>query len=295
MAVNVMQTPDDYIALIRCYYPNFAANDIRLLTSSGQFNTVLCADDRWIFRFPKSDHVAIKVACEAKVLQSLQGKLPFPIPNPTYVAYHPATHQLEFMGYAMLTGEPLLREKFATLNDDVILDQLAQDIAMFLKAIHGISAAAIGLDESPSDSRQWWTQLYSDFKAQLYPHMRPDAQQSVTENFERALGDDDLWDFEPHLIHGDFGTGNILYADGHIVGVIDFTFCAVDDPAQDVGAILSSYGEAFVERVLLLYSELRPALRRAHFYRSNYALMEAYYGLRDNNPADFESGIQDYR
>lgn len=289
-----MQSALDYVTLIRQYVPDFTVMSARLL-EAGQFNHVLCVDDQWIFRFPKSDYVAQEVGREVNLLQRLQGKLPLPIPNPTYIAYHPDTHQLEFMGYAMLEGEPLWRDKFATLTDESILDQLAEEIATFLKVLHSIPPEAIELTETPPDSRQSWQNYFDAFKTQLFPHMRSDAQADVTHNFEQALADDDLWDFTPHLIHGDFGTGNILYADGHIVGVIDFAFCAVDDPAQDVGALLSSYGETFIERVFAYYPDLRPALRRANFYRSNYALLEAYYGLRDNNPADFESGIKDYR
>ncbi len=285
---------NDFIATIQHYYPDFQVNTARQLTA-GQFNHVVCIDDQWIFRFPKSHHVAQEVAREVDILNGLQGKLPLPIPNPTYLAYHSESNQLEFMGYAMLKGEPLLREKFATLTDEVILEQIADDIATFLKTLHQINPLDVGLDPTPNNSHQWWTKLYTDFQEQLYPHMRPDAQQAVTLNFETALNDASLWDVQSMLIHGDFGTGNILYDDGHIVGIIDFTFCAVDDPAQEVGALMSSYGEAFLERVLVRYPELRASLRRAQFFRTNYALMEALYGLRDNNPDDFQNGIKDYR
>jgi aminoglycoside 2''-phosphotransferase len=289
------KTLDKYLNLIQQYYPDLQMNHARILDSSGQFNEVVCLDEKWIFRFPKTHHVAVEVAREVKILQGLQGKLPLPIPNPTYTAYHPESNQLEFMGYSMLAGEPLLRDKFATLTDETILEQIAEDMATFLKTLHQINPIDIGLDPTPNDSRQWWTNLYVDFQEQLFPHMRPAAQQEVTENFETALQDESLWQVKPMLIHGDFGTGNILYQDGHIVGVIDFTFCGVDDPAQDVGALVSSYGEAFAERVMTYYPDLRTSLRRARFFRSNYALIEALFGLRDNDPVAFESGINEYR
>lgn len=280
---------------IRQYYPDFQMNHARLLVSSGQFNDVVCVDDQWIFRFPQTQYVAIEVAREVKILQGLQGKLPLPIPNPTHIAYHPDSKQLEFMGYAMLSGEPLLRDKFATLTDEAILEQIADDMATFLKTLHQINPHSIGLGSMPKDSRQWWTVLYADFQEQLFPYMRPAARQAVTDNFETSLPDDSLWQVQPMLIHGDFGTGNILYEDGHIVGIIDFTFCGVDDLAQEVGALISSYGEAFVERVMTHYPDLRPSLQRARFFRSNYALIEAYYGLRDDNQVAFKNGIADYQ
>jgi aminoglycoside 2''-phosphotransferase len=291
----MIENLSDFIATIQQHYPDFQVNTARQLTA-GQFNHVVCVDDKWIFRFPKSPHVAEEVAREVEILKRLQGKLPLPIPYPIYTAFHSESNQLEFMGYEMLAGEPLLREKFATLMDnETILEQIVEDIATFLKILHQINPADIGLEPTLEDSRESWTTLYADFREQLYPHMRQDAQECVTANFETALGDDALWDVQPMLIHGGFGTGNILYEDGHIVGIIDFTFCAVDDPAQEVGALISSYGEPFVERVIQHYPELRSSLRRARFFRTNYALIEALYGLRDNDPESFESGIEDYR
>ena len=57
-----------YLALIRRRCPDFAFHQARLLTSSGQFNTALCLDERWIFRFPKSRHAAAEVAQELEIL-----------------------------------------------------------------------------------------------------------------------------------------------------------------------------------------------------------------------------------
>lgn len=96
------KTLDQYLSTIQQHYPDFEVNTARLLDSSGQFNEVVCVDEQWIFRFPKTQHVAVEVAREVKILQGLQGKLPLPIPNPTYTAYHPESNLLEFMGYAML-------------------------------------------------------------------------------------------------------------------------------------------------------------------------------------------------
>ena len=45
---------DDFLKLIRQHLPDFAFQRAEGLESTGQFNTVLCLDERWIFRFPKS-------------------------------------------------------------------------------------------------------------------------------------------------------------------------------------------------------------------------------------------------
>ena len=288
------QSIEPYLALIRRYCPDLAAQNARLLTRAGQFNTVLCLDERWIFRFPKSHHAAAEVARELEILPRLQGMLPLPIPNPTCAAWHPDSQRLELMAYAKLPGESLWPDKFAAMSQTEKA-QIALDLATFLKALHDIPPASIGLANRPADSRQAWRQIWVDFQQKLYPYMRPDAQAEVSRSFERALNDESLWQIEHRLIHGDFGTGNILFQDGRIAGIIDFTFCTLDDPAQDLGALIASYGEPFVERVLRHYPDLRPCLPRARFYQRSYALIQALYALRDHDPEEFEDGIAAYR
>ena len=45
---------DDLLNLIRQHLPDFAFERAEQLESTGQFNTVLCLNERWVFRFPKS-------------------------------------------------------------------------------------------------------------------------------------------------------------------------------------------------------------------------------------------------
>lgn len=281
-----------HLDLIHKHAPDFAIHTARQI-DLGQFNVVLCINDKWIFRFPKSPTVAGEVAREIAYLRKLQGRLPLPIPDPLHIAYH-EDKSLAYMGYKMLDGDPLLRGRFATLTDKKIREQLANDLVNFLKVLHSIPPKSVLDHARVDDSHATWSQWYVDFKDKLYPFMRSDAQEAVSASFEKALADESLWQFEPVLIHGDFGTGNILYKNGHIVGVIDWTFLEWGDPAQDLGALLSSYGEDFVKLVIERYPALEIALARARFYRSHYALIQAFYALRDNDKAEFDDGIQDY-
>ena len=285
-----------FLDLIERRLPGFALGEARLLPASGQFNAVLCIDDRWIFRFPKSSYVAADLDHELKVLPNLHGLLPLPIPDPQFSARGPDSGLVLFMGYPMLPGEPLLRERFATLQgDEGIVEQIAIDLADFLRSLHAIPPAAIGLDPAPDRTREEWVQTYDDLRDKLYPYMRAEAQIDVSRHFEDALDDSTLWSFEPCLIHGDFGTGNILYRAGKISGIIDFSFCACGDPAQDLGALIASYGEDFVDCVCRHYPALCAHRPRALFYCGTYALLQALFALRDGDQAEIDDGIAAYR
>jgi len=287
---------DDLLKSIRQHLPDFAFERAEPLLSTGQFNTVLSIDDRWIFRFPKSPQAAADLARELEVLPRLQGKLPLPIPQPRFQARDAASGHLLFMGYPLLPGRPLLREKFAQLQSDSgVVDELAHDMARFLRTLNAIAPADIGLAPSGESARAEWARICEEVSDKLYPFMRADARAAASANFARALADEGLWQVDACLIHGDFGTGNILVRDGRVSGVIDFGFCNVGDPAQDLGALLASYGEDFVARVCRHYPALRVGLRRARFYMSNYALIQALYALRDGDKDEFEDGIAAYR
>ena len=283
-----------YLELIRARHPELVTERARLLSAAGQFNTVLCLDDRWIFRFPKSPHAAAELARELELLPCLRGTLPLPIPEPVF-AGKDAAGRLQFMGYAMIPGQPLLRDRYRQLSADArIVDGIARDLARFLKALHAIDPAAINIESDAEDSRGFWRRAWIDAREQLFPHMRADAREQVRQHFESGLRDDDLWRIKACLIHGDFGAGNILVDGSRVSGITDFGFCGFGDPAQDLGALLSSYGERFVERFLAHYPALASCLPRARFYRGNYALLQALYGLRDGDRAAFEDGIADY-
>lgn len=276
---------------IRAGCPDLAIDHAEYL-GGGQFSDVLLVNGGLIFRFPKSPTAAAELYPEIVILKALRGKLPLPIPDVRYLV-ESTPGSLEFMGYPLIPGEPLLRDRFAAITHQAALEQIAAELANFLRTLHALPPDLLGAVQ-PYDGRAEWQQHLDEFRELLFPYMRPDARQQVNDNFEAALGDAALWDFEPCLRHGDFGTGNILYADGHITGIIDFTFCALGDPAQDVGALIASYGEAFIERVFAHYPALRAALPRARFIRSTYALWQAYYALRDGNREDFDDGMRSY-
>ncbi len=284
---------DAYLRQIQAAYPELSIDPTKISISGGQFSDVLMLDQTLIFRFPKSPEAAVELYHDIAILKALQRKLPLPIPDVLYVIEQ-APGQLAFMGYPMIPGQPLLRELFATLQDEAVLEQIAAELASFLTALHALPLTTFSPVPATYDARGEWQQTFAMFEVQLFPYMRPDARQSVAANFQAALNDSTLWDFEPAICHGDFGTGNILYANGHISGIIDFTFCGIGDPAQDVGALIASYGETFIKRVFAFYPALRPALPRARFIRSTYPLWQAFYALRDGNQEDFDDGMRDY-
>jgi len=99
------------------------------------------------------------------------------------------------------------------------------------------------------------------------------------------------------LKHGDFGPSNILYDSVRqaVCGIIDFSGCTLGDPAYDFAGLLSGYGEGFVRGCAAGYPEVEALLPRARFYQGTFALEEALFGIENDDPQAFESGIDRYR
>ena len=102
--------------------------------------------------------------------------------------------------------------------------------------------------------------------------------------------------YDPVLKHGDFCPSNILFAEEtrRICGVIDFGSSGLGDPAYDFAGLLSGYGEDFVRRCAVAYPEVEGFLDRVHFYRGIFALLEALFGIENDDEQAFQAGIEQY-
>lgn len=287
----------EYIECIRTCYPDLRiANACFHNHTDGQFNEVLFVNDTLIFRFPRAVEVAETFATEVAILERIQPSLSLPIPKPVFQNFTTNRCDRVFIGYWMLPGQLLRRETIENIQDEVILDHIANQLALFLQELHNIRVDELGFTLAVQDGREMWVQMYEDFRTYLFLYMRPAAQAAVTANFDKFLNDPQQFAYTPTLRHGDFGPGNILYdpARKTISGVIDFDSIGLGDPAVDAGAILH-LGEDFFRRMCHTYPNLASMRKRTEFLRSTYALQEALYGLRDNVAEAFEAGIAQYR
>ena len=136
-----------------------------------------------------------------------------------------------------------------------------------------------------------WQAMGADVRDRLFRYIRPAAQREIAEVFAALTS----VEFTPSLIHGDFGTGNLLFDPDteQMSGVIDFDGACIGDPATDVAALMS-YGEDFAGRFTRAYGCSEEALRRARLYRETFALQEALFGARHGDADALAAGLADY-
>ena len=287
-----------YVERIRMVYPDLPLECVHV-NCEGEYNVVL-VDDALVFRFPRFAEGVRRLAVEVAILRGIRPYVTLPIPDPVYTGFDTQRVGEVFAGYRMLPGEPLWHETFRAIADEVTLRRLAEQLATFLRELHAVPVARAIAHPLPAvDRDSWsarWRGLYARIRERLFPALGPSARRRVADHFEPILSDPGALVFAPALIHGDYGTGNVLFdaREGRIAGIIDFGSCALGDPAVDVAA-LSTYGEPFLRRALATYPEMEAMLSRARFYRGTFALQEALYGVEHGDRAAFERGIGGYR
>jgi len=289
--------PQELARCITRVYPHFPVGQV-LLNTDGQNSTVLVINGEWIFRFPRYEHVLRQMRVETALLHALHGRLPLSIPEPEYTHLHAVQPGSAFMGYRCIPGQPLWREVFRQINHPEVIQTLANQLGTFLLSLHTTPAGILaGLDLERAETQAGTQDLYRRIQDKLFPLMSASGRKRAAGHFEPFLADSQNFVFQPVLRHGDFGTSNLIYdrTSGRLNGVIDFSFAALGDPAFDFAGLLSSYGQAFVERCQASYTGLERMLERVRFYWGTFALEEALFGYENGDEAALQAGLAAYQ
>jgi aminoglycoside 2''-phosphotransferase len=293
-----MNPQENYLQVIRKVFPDLGWPEATFeFNGAGQYNDILILNNEIIFRFPKYPQALEQLKLEACLQRSIKNNLPLEIPYPLYENLERVQIGTAFMGYRKIPGEPLWRETLEKPNHEPLLDKLAIQLGTFLKALHSIPITDIHCKLPRLDTCEETSEIYTRIRNKLFPYMRADARLWATYHFESYLHVKKNFEYEPTLKHGDFGPSNILYDDQNqvITGIIDFGGSGIGDPAYDFAGLLSGYGEGFLKRCAKMYPEIENMLDRIRFYQRTFALLEALFGVENNDQQAFEDGISMYR
>jgi aminoglycoside 2''-phosphotransferase len=285
---------ESYIERIKQVYPSLSIKDWQL-NEIGQNNDVIIVNGSIVFRFPKYQIGIDNLKKETEILEAINSNVSIPIPNPIYQFFEKWEVGKVFVGYELIQGSPLWKETFVSIKNEEIKKRLASQLVDFLIKIHSISKNKLPLEED--NPREQMVNLYQMIQNKLYPFMSIEAQRQISHSFETFLHSKTCVNINTTLIHGDFGSSNILWNPDtyNISGIIDFGGSGIGDPAYDFAGILSSYGEDFFNMCLDLYPNGNEISERVKFYRSTFALQEALHGVENDDVVAFENGIKAFR
>ena len=142
-------------------------------------------------------------------------------------------------------------------------------------------------------TREKWQEILRRGEEKVYPLLLNHQVDWADTLFNRALGDPQTFDYSKALIHADLAPYHLLYdgEKGQITGVLDFGVAGIGDPAMDIGALISFYGEGFATLLSPAYPGLEDLLPRARFYAQAIELEWVLLGIETGDTFWFTSHL----
>jgi len=184
-----------------------------------------------------------------------------------------------------LPGNPLL-----SLSDINASQQrtIAAQLAGFLRSLHEIPVSVLKDADVPVEDVTFWAQWLESMRVRIYPLIDNKAAERFDRHAVTFL--DNYRDLSFGIKHGDFGSGNILAAEGEITGIIDSGSVSIGDVAADIAGLAASYGDPFLDMIAETYPEVHAMKPQVAFYRLAFAAMEALQGLEHGDGDALQAG-----
>jgi aminoglycoside phosphotransferase (APT) family kinase protein len=222
---------DTSVALVRrllaTQFPRWADLPLEPVRSAGTDNAIYRLGDDLALRLPRIHWATGQIAKEREWLPQLAPLLPLAIPAQVAVGRPGEGYPWQWGVYEWLEGEN------ATLDRIADPCQAARDLAGFIAALQQIdtSGAPLAADHNlrgaPLTTRDRATR---EAIAALRGMIDADAAMAVWDDALRAPA----WGRAPVWFHGDLLPGNLLFRQGRLRAVIDFSGLGAGDPACDM-------------------------------------------------------------
>ena len=132
------------------------------INNEGLVNDVVIVNQKYVFRFAKTEQGAADLSREKRVLELIRPVIGVDIPTPRY-------QDSDCMVYPFIDGEPLLLERIRALDGSAQV-HLAEALGTFLFNLHAINVSQVE-PELPATlapiTRDRWLKIYSKVKELL--------------------------------------------------------------------------------------------------------------------------------
>jgi aminoglycoside phosphotransferase (APT) family kinase protein len=209
--------------LVAEQFPHWAELLLERVPSGGTDNALFRLGAALCVRLPRIEWATGQVETDFRWLPKLRPLLPFAIPVPLARGAPAHGYPWEWGVYEWLDGEN-------STIDRVDARGVATDLARFLTALQRLDPGSgpppgrsrgIPLEQRDAETRKAIAELEGEVDID-----------AVTSAWQAALRAP-AWERPPVWLHGDLQPGNLLFVDGRLSAVIDFSAVCVGDPACD--------------------------------------------------------------
>ena len=186
----------------------------------------------YIFRFPRNLFFARMMVKDCTFCNFLQGKVSLPIPH----MHLKMNKNRPFSVHQKIKGNSLTSQLDKLSSSEQM--GIIEDLSQFLMELHALPVKTMPehIKESLGDFLAGLATVHQG-NYDLNKHDPLHVMEKQTQT--------------PAIVHGDFHPGNILVDDGHVSGIIDFSFASVSDKHADLGRFMGrsnpTFGNALVD------------------------------------------------
>lgn len=280
-------------AIERCF-PQITVTNMQR-NDEGWDHCVFLVNNMWIFRVPRHSEAAQRLTLESRLLPELHKVVDIPIPHFELVSPGYPGFERPFVGYRRINGVPLTPTLLAQLHSPGLSPKIANQIATFLSALHQFPVKkAMKMGVLYQKKKESLSTFFDAIQQKVFPLLNSQEQDWTKTLFESVLKNNQLFEYVPVLLHGDFSFDHILFnRSREIIGIIDFGDVSIGDSASDFACVLD-YGTEFDHWVLKGYQGKidHTFFQRRAFYHDCIAFWEILGGIEHKNPKYLESGLK---
>ena len=253
-----------YMEIIKSRFPQMDLSKIEFNKTDGSYSDIAIVNNETVFKFARFDWTAVYLRNEADVVSFIRDYVSMDLPKVEMI-YPNVTKR------SYISGSPLYRNTLLKLDYNA-QDTIARQIAVFLDQLHNIpvkKAQYAGIENSQMNrTREEWLTELETMKRKIAPYCTEYVKEYLRQIIQPAVDDEEFFEFQPVIIHGDLKPNHILYdkTSRKLSGIIGFANAGFGDPAWDIGILLDHLGENFVMRIGKYYPISPGYMERARFY-----------------------------
>lgn len=235
-----------------------------------------------VVRRPRHAEAIAGIYREVATLSRFRQRLSLPTPQVQVLEIEDEVIAL----HKRLPGEPLWSVQNLSEQSK---ERLAFQLGVFLKSLHEIETNLVDDLQLPRIDQNWWLNFLDKAERLVFFKLASTTAEALRYQIHSHI--EQLPSLPYTLLHGDFGSSNILSDGRDITGIIDFGSLGWGDPGWDISGLFVSYGSRFVERIIPVYPAVEHLLQRSPFYQLMFALMEAVFGAEQSDDKAFNLGL----
>lgn len=278
LASDIKITPDIVKTLLLDQF-NITVQQLKLL-GEGWDNSVYLINNSLVFRFPRRKEAISLVKREMAVLPALERHISLKIPKPAYFGKPSNIFNRPFYGHELIYG----RSGCSVNLSPNEYEELALDLARFLKNLHQIRPTDLGLVNGcdPAFDRTDKNRMFKELENRLSDINKHYDLSNHINKFNNIKDSASAYQTATSktFIHGDLYHRHLLFDDNNkLSGIIDWGDCCIGDPVADLGIVFQFLSKTCHETFFAEYGHVdKSCFDYARFLGLYYAVALLWYG-----------------